>query len=199
MRIPGGWAARKSVPGLCSMAFGGLSPIAPCGLASLYSDRQFSTFWRASSRPRNQCFPRHSSRTMALKLSANALAIGLEPVAPEGSIRWLSRAAEVEGHAVRIVPEIKLLGRELTALIDPDRRGVATCPTGLLERADHLYRIGRAANPHRRAEAAPGVDHGTAPAGWPIVAGNLSLRPVQDSGRGPPWHGQKTGLTKSRN
>jgi Transposase DDE domain group 1 len=40
----------------------GLSPIALCGLTSLYSIRHSSTFSRASSRSRNQWRPRHSSR-----------------------------------------------------------------------------------------------------------------------------------------
>jgi hypothetical protein len=46
---------------------GGLSPIALCGLTSLYSVRHSSTFSPASSRSRNQWRPRHSSRTVALK------------------------------------------------------------------------------------------------------------------------------------
>jgi hypothetical protein len=46
---------------------GVLSPIALCGLTSLYSVCHSSTFSRASSRSRNQWRPRHSHRTAILR------------------------------------------------------------------------------------------------------------------------------------
>src|SRR5579871_3813394 len=56
---------------------GGLLPIALCSRTSLYSRRQASHFPTASSRLMNQWAFKHSARNLPLKLSMNALSVGL--------------------------------------------------------------------------------------------------------------------------
>ena len=60
-----------------SSAAGVLFPIAPCGLTSLQSLRQQSSFSLASASDKNQRVFRHSARSRPLNASMKALSVGL--------------------------------------------------------------------------------------------------------------------------
>ncbi len=78
----------------------------------------------------------------------------------EGVVRRLSRAGEVEGHAMEVGPEVEVAGDELGALVDPDRLREPDFGADPIERRDDV--AGAVAEPRidRRREARPSVDDG---------------------------------------
>ena len=77
----------------------------------------------------------------------------------ESIIRGPARPNEIQCDAVRISPEIELLGRELATLINPDDLRQADMGTTRLKSIEHINGGRCTAHPHHGAKEAPGIDH----------------------------------------
>ena len=86
------------------------------------------------------------------------------------------RALRSPGDVVRVGPQIKLLGCELTSLIDPDRMRQAKAPTCLLKSLDNDHRGRGTGDTHHRTHPAVGIDHGQNPDALAIE--QLVIHPV---------------------
>ena len=77
----------------------------------------------------------------------------------ERIIRWLAGPREVEGHTIRVGPEIEIARHELAALVDPNGLRIANLSADPFRSPDHILRTIAEPWIDNRREPRKDVDH----------------------------------------